>query len=247
MSIIDLSRADQTVVVDAEMSVADLQRELKEHALMLGVLYDPASSMSLSQLFMHRRHNLWQGAYGYLRDQVLAGNWLLADGKNIDTGAKVVKSVAGYDLTRLLIGSGMRFAKCNTLTLRLRPLRQELYYYRITLADYLTYSHYALQPMSAIADGPQHIILASHFKLRRDYLEAVEHEVGERTTLDLLRKFNDAPGLTAMHSRPDSPPHSDFDWNSWHYPSSAINDFALPHFEQLCLALCPNGERFSIE
>ena len=222
MSIIDLSRADQTVVVDAEMSVADLQRELKEHALMLGVLYDPASSMSLSQLFMHRHHNLWQGAYGYLRDQVLAGNWLLADGKNIDTGAKVVKSVAGYDLTRLLIGSGMRFAKCNTLTLRLRPLRQELYYYRITLADYLTYSHYALQPMSAIADGPQHIILASHFKLRRDYLEAVEHEV-------------------------DSPPHSDFDWNSWHYPSSAINDFALPHFEQLCLALCPNGERFTIE
>jgi len=247
MNIIDLSCADQTVVVDAEMSVANLQQELEEHDLMLGVLHDPTSSMSLSDLFMHTRHNMWQGSYGYLRDQVLAGNWRLANGKSIDTGAKVVKSVAGYDLTRLLIGSGLRFAKCNTLTLRLRPLRRELYYYRITLVDYLTYSHYELQPMSAIADGPQHIILASHFELRKDYLEVVELEVGERTTLDLLRKFNDAPGLTAMCSRPDSPPHPDFDWNSWHYPSSAINDFALPHFEQLCLALCPNGERLTIE
>ena len=247
MNIIDLSCADQTVVVDAEISVANLQQELEEHSLILGVLHDPTSSMSLSDLFMHSRHNMWQGSYGYLRDQVLAGNWRLANGKIIDTGAKVVKSVAGYDLTRLLIGSGLRFAKCNTLTLRLRPLRRELYYYRITLADYLTYSHYELQPMSAIADGPQHIILASHFKLRKDYLEVVDLEVGERTTLDLLRKFNDAPGLTAMCSRPDSPPHPDFDWNSWHYPSSAINDFALPHFEQLCLTLCPNGERFTSE
>ncbi len=244
MSIIKLEKADQFVIVDAEMTTAELQQKLGSDDLMLGVLHDPASTMSLSDLFMNQQLNLWQGAFGYLRDQVLGANWTLADGKNINTGAQVVKSVAGYDLSRLLLGSGTLLARCNTFTLRLRPIRRKLFYYRISLEDYLGNSHRELLPSSAVADGAQHIIMSSHYELRRDYLSLLDSDSAEQNILDVLRKFNAAPATTALTSRPDVLPHPDFDWNSWQYPCSNEQPACSAHLDALRLALCPNGESF---
>ncbi|MDP6962937.1 MAG: FAD-binding protein, partial [Planctomycetota bacterium] len=172
MSNIQINAADQIVDVSCSTAVADLQQALNEHSLMLGVLHDPDSELSVGELFMNGGHNLWRGAFGYLRDQVLAGSWALNDGDQISTGARVVKSVAGYDLTRLLLGSHDHLASCESLCLRLHPAFKRRHFYSIELAQYLQYSHFDLNPCSAFQAADGNIIISSHFELKREYLTA---------------------------------------------------------------------------
>jgi glycolate oxidase len=62
--------------------------------------------------------------YGVTRDYVLGVEAVLASGEVIRVGGKVVKNVAGYDLTRLLCGSEGTLAVLTELTLRLVPKPQ---------------------------------------------------------------------------------------------------------------------------
>ena len=114
--------ADQTCEVEAGLAPAALEALLAPHRLTLGVLAPCAGAGTLGGLFLSGELSLLHAACGPPRDQVLGGEWLLADGSRIRSGARVVKSVAGYDLTRLLLGSRGRLAVCTALTLRLRPL-----------------------------------------------------------------------------------------------------------------------------
>jgi len=60
--------------------------------------------------------------YGTTRDHVLGLNAILASGEEIKTGAYTTKSVVGYDLTRLLIGSEGTLAIITEAILKLTPL-----------------------------------------------------------------------------------------------------------------------------
>jgi glycolate oxidase len=60
--------------------------------------------------------------YGLTRDYVLSLEAVLADGRVMSTGGKLRKDVAGYDLTRLLVGSEGTLAVVTRATLRLIPL-----------------------------------------------------------------------------------------------------------------------------
>ena len=59
--------------------------------------------------------------YGVTRDSVLGLEVVLADGSLMRTGGKTVKDVAGYDLTRLFVGSQGTLGLITEATLRLRP------------------------------------------------------------------------------------------------------------------------------
>ena len=120
--------ADQTCCVEAGLSLDALQKTLASFHLQLDVLDPNASSGSLGGLFMSRERSLTEKYSGPTRDQVLGASWMMADGSEIQSGARVVKSVAGYDVTRLLLGSRGRLAICLDLTLRLRPIRPETHW-----------------------------------------------------------------------------------------------------------------------
>lgn len=60
--------------------------------------------------------------YGVTRDYVLAIEAVLPTGEIIHTGSKTIKSVVGYDLTRLLIGSEGTLGVITSMTLKLLPL-----------------------------------------------------------------------------------------------------------------------------
>ena len=132
---------DQTCCVEAGLSLTELQNALAPLHLQLDIVAAHASSGSLGGLFMSRERSLSENYSGPTRDQVLGASWMMADGTEIKSGARVVKSVAGYDVTRLLLGSRGRLAICLDLTLRLRPLRPE------TL--------WAILPKNAFAGPPQ--------------------------------------------------------------------------------------------
>lgn len=59
--------------------------------------------------------------YGVTRDFVLGVKAVTGDGKTIVTGCRTTKGVTGYDLTRLLIGSGGTLALITEATLKLLP------------------------------------------------------------------------------------------------------------------------------
>lgn len=62
--------------------------------------------------------------YGGIREFVMGLEVVLPNGERIRTGADMQKSVAGYDMTRFLIGSGARFGVVTSAVLRLLPRPQ---------------------------------------------------------------------------------------------------------------------------
>lgn len=129
-----LDAEDQTCEAQAGMTVTGLQSQLAPHGLQLEVDTPGEDHATLGGLFQAREINLLEGSCGPLRDQVLGGNWLLSDGTVVKTGARVVKSVAGYDVTRLFLGARGRLAICLSLILRLAPV-PTVHWYRGAKTD----------------------------------------------------------------------------------------------------------------
>ncbi len=126
-----IDAADFTCEVGAGLSPARLDQTLAEHGLMLGVLAAGAKDGTLGGMFQAREPSLLAGSAGLPRDQVLGARWLLPDGSEVPSGARVVKSVAGYDVTRLLLGAAGRLAANTRLILRLRPRPKALRWFHL--------------------------------------------------------------------------------------------------------------------
>jgi glycolate oxidase len=124
--IISISKEDAAAVAEPGILVADFQRELGKH----GLFYPPdPSSASFSTLggnVAECAGGLRALKYGVTRDYVLALEAVLADGTVIHTGSAAHKTVAGYDLTRLLVGSEGTLAVFTKITVRLLPLPAEV-------------------------------------------------------------------------------------------------------------------------
>ncbi len=84
--------------------------------------------------------------YGVTRDYVLGLRAVLASGKVISTGVDTAKGVAGYDLTRLIVGSEGTLAIVTQITLRLLPKPESI----ITMAVMFDSMHKAATTVSAI-------------------------------------------------------------------------------------------------
>jgi glycolate oxidase len=120
--ILEINPDDQLAVVEPGVINADVGRAAAEH----GLRYPPdPSSFEISTIGGNLATNaggLRCVKYGVTRDSVLGLEVVLMDGRVIRTGGRTIKSVAGYDLTRLFVGSEGTLGVITAANLRLRPL-----------------------------------------------------------------------------------------------------------------------------
>jgi glycolate oxidase len=120
--ILEIDERDFIAVVEPGVITGDLQREVESR----GLFYppDPASRKfcTLGGNVAECAGGLRAVKYGVTKDYVLGLEVVLPTGEIITTGARTVKSVAGYDLTKLIVGSEGTLGVVTRITLRLLPL-----------------------------------------------------------------------------------------------------------------------------
>lgn len=120
-TILDIRIADRLVVVQPGVVYADLEQALLSYGFFFPP--DPASSSvcTLGGNVATNAGGIRGAKYGVTRDYVLGLEVVLADGRILQTGSRCIKSVSGYDLTRLFVGSEGTLGIITEITLKINP------------------------------------------------------------------------------------------------------------------------------
>ena len=147
--ILEINEDDLIAVVEPGVVTGDLQREVESR----GLFYppDPASHQfcTMGGNVAECAGGLRAVKYGVTKDYVLGLEVVLPTGEVIRTGARTAKSVAGYDLTKLMVGSEGTLGIATKIIVKLLPLPESV---RTLSAFFSTIENAAVAASSIIAN-----------------------------------------------------------------------------------------------
>ena len=120
--IVALSAADLVATVQASTSLERLRRALHEAGLWLAIDPPGHPERSIGSVVATGTSGPLRQGFGPVRDHVLGVSVVTGDGRLLEAGGRVVKNVAGYDLTKLQVGGFGAFGIITAVHLRLRAM-----------------------------------------------------------------------------------------------------------------------------
>ena len=119
--IIDLSPPDMVVTVGSGTRWTELQTSLADEGMWIP-LDPPGSERSVGSVVACATAGPLRTGFGGIRDHLLGLTLVTGDGRIVRAGGRVVKNVAGYDITKLTAGSFGAFGVITSVNLRLRAV-----------------------------------------------------------------------------------------------------------------------------
>jgi glycolate oxidase FAD binding subunit len=116
--------SDLTVRAAAGITFGQLQAVLREQKQILPI--DADDDLTLGEVIAHNVYGPLRVGYGSMRDLLLGLRFIDGLGRDIHVGGRTVKNVAGYDLTRFMVGSLGEFGIVHEATIRTYALPQQV-------------------------------------------------------------------------------------------------------------------------
>ena len=179
--ILDIKIVDRLAVLQPGVVYADLQKALAPHGFFFPP--DPASGSvcTIGGNVATNAGGMKGAKYGVTKDFVLGLEVVLPDGRTMRTGSKCMKSVSGYDLTRLFVGSEGTLGIVTEIILKINPK---------PLAVKTSLAYFA-----SLKEAGQAVTAIMHSGIIPSVLEILDEN-----TIRVLREHADmnVPDITAM-------------------------------------------------